>query len=81
MLSQWMSPIYPERHGQRYPGRRAIRDIHAFMQDALEQSHPHLNPAPNGPDSPASMNAAYRRAPSGAAGRVPGITDPWKVMS
>lgn len=43
MLSQWMNPIYPAPHGSGAPDDMT-RDIFAFMQEALEQSHPHLQP-------------------------------------
>ena len=43
MLSQWMNPIYPTPYGAGAPDDMT-RDIFAFMQEALEQSHPHLQP-------------------------------------
>jgi hypothetical protein len=43
MLSQWMNPIYPTPYGAGVPDEMT-RDIFAFMQEALEQSHPHLQP-------------------------------------
>ncbi|HAU4892025.1 TPA: hypothetical protein F3L08_12830 [Aeromonas hydrophila] len=43
MLSQWMNPIYPTPYGAGAPDEMT-RDIFAFMQEALEQSHPHLQP-------------------------------------
>ncbi|UWH29730.1 hypothetical protein KW556_08675 [Aeromonas veronii] len=43
MLSQWMNPIYPAPHGSGAPDAMT-QDIFAFMQEALEQSHPHLLP-------------------------------------
>ena len=43
MLSQWMNPIYPTPYGAGAPDDMT-RDIFAFMQEALEQSHPHLLP-------------------------------------
>ena len=43
MLSQWMNPIYPTPYGAGIPDEMT-RDIFAFMQEALEQSHPHLLP-------------------------------------
>ncbi|WP_227096119.1 hypothetical protein [Aeromonas veronii] len=43
MLSQWMNPIYPAPHGSGAPDAMT-QDIFAFMQEALEQSHPHLQP-------------------------------------
>lgn len=43
MLSQWMNPIYPTPFGAGAPDAMT-RDIFAFMQEALEQSHPHLQP-------------------------------------
>lgn len=43
MLSQWMNPIYPAPHGAGAPDAMT-QDIFAFMQEALEQSHPHLQP-------------------------------------
>lgn len=43
MLSQWMNPIYPTPYGAGIPDAMT-RDIFAFMQEALEQSHPHLQP-------------------------------------
>ncbi|MGL5219595.1 MAG: hypothetical protein ACRC8G_08975 [Plesiomonas shigelloides] len=43
MLSQWMNPIYPAPFGTGAP-EEMTRDIYAFMQDALEKSHPHLQP-------------------------------------
>lgn len=43
MLSQWMNPIYPTPYGSGIPDEMT-RDIFAFMQEALEQSHPHLQP-------------------------------------
>ncbi|WP_270835474.1 hypothetical protein [Aeromonas sp. QDB30] len=43
MLSQWMNPIYPTPYGAGVPDKMT-RDIFAFMQEALEQSHPHLQP-------------------------------------
>ncbi|MBM0416262.1 hypothetical protein [Aeromonas veronii] len=43
MLSQWMNPIYPTPYGAGIPDEMT-RDIFAFMQEALEQSHPHLQP-------------------------------------
>lgn len=43
MLSQWMNPIYPIPYGADAPDDMT-RDIFAFMQEALEQSHPHLQP-------------------------------------
>lgn len=43
MLSQWMNPIYPTPYGAGAPDQMT-RDIFAFMQEALEQSHPHLQP-------------------------------------
>ncbi|HDT6077507.1 TPA: hypothetical protein QHC28_002099 [Aeromonas veronii bv. veronii] len=43
MLSQWMNPIYPTPYGAGIPDAMT-RDILAFMQEALEQSHPHLQP-------------------------------------
>ncbi|WP_429169160.1 hypothetical protein [Aeromonas rivipollensis] len=43
MLSQWMNPIYPTPFGAGAPDDMT-RDIFAFMQEALEQSHPHLQP-------------------------------------
>lgn len=43
MLSQWMNPIYPAPYGAGAPDEMT-RDIFAFMQEALEQSHPHLQP-------------------------------------
>ncbi|MEI4974400.1 hypothetical protein U1437_08860 [Aeromonas caviae] len=43
MLSQWMNPIYPAPYGSGAPDDMT-RDIFAFMQEALEQSHPHLQP-------------------------------------
>lgn len=43
MLSQWMNPIYPTLYGAGAPDEMT-RDIFAFMQEALEQSHPHLQP-------------------------------------
>lgn len=43
MLSQWMNPIYPTHHGAGAPDDMT-QDIFAFMQEALEQSHPHLQP-------------------------------------
>lgn len=43
MLSQWMNPIYPTPYGAGAPDEMA-RDIFAFMQEALELSHPHLQP-------------------------------------
>ncbi|AUY11129.1 hypothetical protein [Aeromonas sp. ASNIH2] len=43
MLSQWMNPIYPTPYGAGAPDDMT-QDIFAFMQEALEQSHPHLQP-------------------------------------
>jgi len=43
MLSQWMNPIYPAPYGSGAPDAMT-QDIFAFMQEALEQSHPHLQP-------------------------------------
>lgn len=43
MLSQWMNPIYPTPYGAGAPDEMT-RDIFAFMQEALELSHPHLQP-------------------------------------
>lgn len=43
MLSQWMNPIYPTPYGAGAPDEMT-RGIFAFMQEALEQSHPHLQP-------------------------------------
>ncbi|MDM5083698.1 hypothetical protein OB925_02320 [Aeromonas rivipollensis] len=43
MLSQWMNPIYPTPYGAGAPDEMT-RDIFTFMQEALEQSHPHLQP-------------------------------------
>lgn len=43
MLSQWMNPIYPTPYGAGAPDAMT-QDIFAFMQEALEQSHPHLQP-------------------------------------
>lgn len=43
MLSQWMNPIYPAPYGYGAPDAMT-QDIFAFMQEALEQSHPHLQP-------------------------------------
>lgn len=43
MLSQWMNPIYPAPFGTGAPDGMT-KDIYAFMQDALEKSHPHLQP-------------------------------------
>lgn len=43
MLSQWMNPIYPAPFGTGAPDDMT-NDIYAFMQDALEKSHPHLQP-------------------------------------
>ena len=43
MLSQWMNPIYPTPYGAGAPDEMT-QDIFAFMQEALEQSHPHLQP-------------------------------------
>ena len=43
MLSQWMNPIYPTPYGSGAPDAMT-QDIFAFMQEALEQSHPHLQP-------------------------------------
>lgn len=43
MLSQWMNPIYPTLYGSGAPDAMT-QDIFAFMQEALEQSHPHLQP-------------------------------------
>ena len=43
MLSQWMNPIYPAPYGAGAPDAMT-QDIFAFMQEALEQSHPHLQP-------------------------------------
>lgn len=43
MLSQWMNPIYPTPYGTGAPDDMT-QDIFAFMQEALEQSHPHLQP-------------------------------------
>jgi hypothetical protein len=43
MLSQWMNPIYPTPYGAGAPDDMT-QDIFAFMQEALEQSHPHLLP-------------------------------------
>lgn len=43
MLSQWMNPIYPAPYGSGAPDAMT-QDIFAFMQEALEQSHPHLLP-------------------------------------
>ncbi|GJC03802.1 hypothetical protein KAM385_08310 [Aeromonas hydrophila] len=43
MLSQWMNPIYPTPYGAGAPDEMT-RDIFVFMQEALEQSHPHLQP-------------------------------------
>ncbi|MGE6263839.1 hypothetical protein [Aeromonas media] len=43
MLSQWMNPIYPTPYGAGAPDDMTL-DIFAFMQEALEQSHPHLQP-------------------------------------
>lgn len=43
MLSQWMNPIYPTPYGAGVPDDMT-QDIFAFMQEALEQSHPHLQP-------------------------------------
>lgn len=43
MLSQWMNPIYPTPYGAGAPDDMT-RDIFAFMQETLEQSHPHLQP-------------------------------------
>ncbi|TNI85177.1 hypothetical protein [Aeromonas sobria] len=43
MLSQWINPIYPTPYGAGIPDEMT-RDIFAFMQEALEQSHPHLQP-------------------------------------
>ncbi|MFM5588853.1 hypothetical protein ACET65_18085 [Aeromonas rivipollensis] len=43
MLSQWMNPIYPTPYGAGAPDDMT-RDIFVFMQEALEQSHPHLQP-------------------------------------
>lgn len=43
MLSQWMNPIYPTPYGAGVPDEMT-RDIFAFMQEALKQSHPHLQP-------------------------------------
>ncbi|RWT34377.1 hypothetical protein [Aeromonas caviae] len=43
MLSQWMNPIYPAPYGAGAPDDMT-QDIFAFMQEALEQSHPHLQP-------------------------------------
>ncbi|QDO75062.1 hypothetical protein [Aeromonas caviae] len=43
MLSQWMNPIYPTPYGAGAPDDMT-QDIFDFMQEALEQSHPHLQP-------------------------------------
>lgn len=43
MLSQWMNPIYPTPYGAGAPDAMT-QDIFAFMQETLEQSHPHLQP-------------------------------------
>ena len=43
MLSLWMNPIYPTPYGAGAPDEMT-QDIFAFMQEALEQSHPHLQP-------------------------------------
>lgn len=43
MLSQWMNPIYPTPYDAGAPDDMT-QDIFAFMQEALEQSHPHLQP-------------------------------------
>lgn len=43
MLSQWMNPIYPTPYGAGAPDEMTL-DIFAFMQEALELSHPHLQP-------------------------------------
>jgi hypothetical protein len=43
MLSQWMNPIYPTHYGAGAPDDMT-QDIFTFMQEALEQSHPHLQP-------------------------------------
>lgn len=43
MLSQWMNPIYPTPYGAGAPDEMTS-DIFSFMQEVLEQSHPHLQP-------------------------------------
>lgn len=43
MLSQWMNPIYPAPFGTGAPEDMTM-DIYSFMHDALEKSHPHLQP-------------------------------------
>ncbi|WP_323950298.1 hypothetical protein [Aeromonas veronii] len=43
MLSQWMNPIYPTPFGAGAPDAMT-QDIFSFMLEALEKSHPHLQP-------------------------------------
>lgn len=78
MLSEWMSPIFPSVIARDIP-MEAIRDIHAFMLDALAITHPHLQPRAEWAQtvhiSEIGLNAKVQGLLEGA-----GITDLWKLM-
>ncbi|WP_429104779.1 hypothetical protein [Aeromonas veronii] len=78
MLSEWMSPIFPSAIARDIP-MEAIRDIHAFMLDALAITHPHLQPRAEWAQtvhiSEIGLNAKVQGLLEGA-----GITDLWKLM-
>ncbi|WP_041208803.1 hypothetical protein [Aeromonas jandaei] len=78
MLSEWMSPIFPSVIARDIP-MEAIRDIHAFMLDALAITHPHLQPRAEWAQtvhiSEIGLNAKVQGLLEDA-----GITDLWKLM-
>ena len=78
MLSEWMSPIFPSAIARDIP-MEAIRDIHAFMLDALAITHPHLQPRAEWAQtvhiSEIGLNAKVQGLLEDA-----GITDLWKLM-
>lgn len=78
MLSEWMSPIFPSVIAKDIP-MEAIRDIHAFMLDALAITHPHLQPRAEWAQtvhiSEIGLNAKVQGLLEDA-----GITDLWKLM-
>lgn len=78
MLSEWLSPIFPSVTAKDIP-MEAIKDIHAFMLDALAITHPHLQPR-------AEWAQTVHISEIGLTAKVQGlledagITDLWKLM-